>query len=121
MTDQELALLYNGAALLVYPSFYEGFGLPPLEAMACGTPVITSNTSCLPEVAGDAALLVDPAGTEEIAGAISEVLTNSELREDLRARGLERAAGFTWERTARETVAVYREVWGNQPPARSAG
>ena len=110
VSDEDLAVLYNGATLLVYPSFYEGFGLPVLEAMACGTPVITSNTSCLPEVAGNAAITVDPYDVEALAGAMHRVLADADLQQDLRRRGLERAAGFTWERTAQETVQVYREV-----------
>lgn len=108
--DDDLARLYNAATLAVYPSFYEGFGLPVLEAMACGTPVITSTTSCLPEVAGGAALLVDPHEVVAMAGAISRLLMDAELRASLCQKGLARAQEFTWERTARETLAVYRRV-----------
>jgi glycosyltransferase involved in cell wall biosynthesis len=96
--------------LFVYPSLYEGFGFPVLEAMACGAPVITSNTSSLPEVAGQAALLVDPTSLEELSAAIGRVLENQELRNQLRARGLEQAARFSWERTARETLSVYESL-----------
>jgi glycosyltransferase involved in cell wall biosynthesis len=103
----ELPLWYNAADLFVYPSLYEGFGLPPLEAMACGTPVVTSNTSSLPEVVGDAGLLVEPTDPEEIAQAIQRLLTDSTLRDELESKGLERARAFTWHRTARETVEVY--------------
>jgi glycosyltransferase involved in cell wall biosynthesis len=88
----------------------EGFELPVLEAMACGTPVVTSNTSSLPEVAGDAAILVDPSDVAHIADAMRLVLTQPALAAALRARGLDRAAQFTWQRTARETIAVYERV-----------
>lgn len=108
--EVDLPALYNGADLFVFPSLYEGFGLPVLEAMACGTPVVTANRSSLPEVAGDAALLVDPEDVEAIAAAMQRLLSDPALAADLRQRGLERAAQFTWERTARETVAVYEQV-----------
>jgi len=110
LTDTDLPALYSGADLFVFPSLYEGFGLPPLEAMACGTPVVTSNTSSLPEVVGDAAITVDPYDVEALAEAMRRVLSDPDLAHDLRRRGLERAAGFTWEQTARKTVEVYREV-----------
>ncbi|MGA9351105.1 MAG: glycosyltransferase family 1 protein [Anaerolineae bacterium] len=110
--DEDLALFYNLADLFVFPSLYEGFGLPPLEAMACGTPVVCSNAASLPEVVGDAAITVDPYDVEGLAEAMQRVLTDVELQEQLREKGLERAQQFTWERTARETVAVYREVCG---------
>jgi glycosyltransferase involved in cell wall biosynthesis len=103
----ELPLWYNAADLFVYPSLYEGFGLPPLEAMACGTPVVASNTSSLPEVVGDAGLLVEPTDAEEIAEAMQRLLTDSTLRDELTSKGLERARAFTWHRTARETAEVY--------------
>jgi len=108
--DADLPALYGGADLFVFPSLYEGFGLPPLEAMACGTPVVTSNTSSLPEVVGDAAITVDPYDVEALAESMHRVLSDPDLADDLRQRGLERAAGFTWEQTARKTVEVYREV-----------
>jgi glycosyltransferase involved in cell wall biosynthesis len=101
--DADLAALYAGCAAFAYPSLYEGFGLPVLEAMAAGAPVVTSNLSSLPEVAGDAALLVDPRDVDAIADALARVLGDPELARDLRARGRERAAAFSWERTARET------------------
>jgi glycosyltransferase involved in cell wall biosynthesis len=110
--DDVLPALYSGADLFVFPSLYEGFGLPPLEAMACGTPVVCSNTASLPEVVGDAAVTVDPCDVEALAEAMYCVLTDVALSAELRAKGLERAEQFTWERTARETVAVYREVCG---------
>jgi len=103
----ELPLWYNAADLFVYPSLYEGLGLPPLEAMACGTPVVTSDTSSLPEVVGDSGLLVDPTDAEEIALAMERLLTDSTLRDELTSKGLKRARAFTWHRTARETVEVY--------------
>jgi len=111
--DADLPALYAGADLFVFPSLYEGFGLPPLEAMACGTPVVCSNAASLPEVVGDAALTVDPYDVDALADAMCRVLVDGQLREDLRARGLARARRFSWEKTARETVAVYREVLGH--------
>lgn len=108
--DANLPALYSGARLLVFPSLHEGFGLPLLEAMACGTPCVTSNVTSLPEVAGDAALLVDPRDTDAIAGAILALLGDEALCDDLRQKGLARARQFPWERTARETLAIYREV-----------
>jgi glycosyltransferase involved in cell wall biosynthesis len=111
--EEDLPALYNGADLFVFPSLYEGFGLPVLEAMACGTPVVTSNTSSLPEVAGDAALLVDPYDVEEIAAAMRSILEDEALAADLRERGLVRAKEFSWKRTARETIAVYEKVLGH--------
>jgi len=108
--EEDLPALYNGAELFVFPSLYEGFGLPVLEAMACGTPVITSNSSSLPEVAGDAALLIDPYDVDAIAGAMKQVLSDPALASTMRKKGLDRAQQFTWERTARETLAVYEQV-----------
>jgi glycosyltransferase involved in cell wall biosynthesis len=105
-----LAILYRLAAVFVFPSLYEGFGLPPLEAMASGTPVITSNVSSLPEVVGDAAVLIDPLKPEEIAAAMHRVLTDSQLRQDLRERGLERARHFSWERSIKRVREIYDEV-----------
>ena len=108
--DDDLSVLLSGCDAFVFPSLYEGFGLPPLEAMACGAPVICSNTSSLPEVVGDAALLVNPRDATEIANAIARVLTDSQLRDELRAKGFAQAAKFSWERAARETLAVYQRV-----------
>ena len=110
VTDDELVSLYNAADVFVYPSLYEGFGLPVLEAMACGVPVVTSRTTSLPEVAGEAALLVDPLDTIELAGAIGRVLSNRPLNEELRAKGLRHVATFTWEQTARQTWETYCRV-----------
>jgi len=104
----ELPALYRGARMLVLPSFCEGFGLPALEAMACGTPVVTSNVSALPEVVGDAALLVDPADVVAIADAMERVFTDDALAKDLRRRGLARARVFSWDRTARAVQALLR-------------
>ena len=108
--DEDLPGLYNAAALLTTPSFYEGFGLPALEAMACGTPVVVSNRSSLPEVVGEAGLLTDPDDPTAIADELARVLTDASLRERLRAKGLAQAARFSWERAARETLVVYRSV-----------
>ncbi len=105
-----LPLWYSAATAFVYPSFYEGFGLPVLEAMACGTAVITSNVSSLPEVAGDAALLVKPDETEQLADAMLRVLGDEQCRAEMACRGLHRASRFSWERMARETASVYRDV-----------
>lgn len=104
----DLVALYNAADLFVHPSLFEGFGLPVLEAMACGAPVVTSNTSAVPEVVGDAAVMVNPRDVEELAGAMARVLNDDALRARLSAAGLERAATFTWEDTARTLVRVYR-------------
>ncbi|OCL25566.1 hypothetical protein U472_14640 [Orenia metallireducens] len=108
--DEDLILLYNAATLFVYPSLYEGFGLPPLEAMACGTPVITSNVSSLPEVVGDAAITINPYNIEELSDSINKVLSSKELQQELSQKGLERSKEFTWRRTAEETLKVYEEL-----------
>jgi glycosyltransferase involved in cell wall biosynthesis len=110
--QSELPLWYNAASLFVYPSHFEGFGLPVLEAMACGTPVITSKTSSLPEVGGrdGAARLVDPADTPALATAMSEVMAKADLRAAMSEQGVVRAAAFRWEKTAQETVEVYRQA-----------
>ena len=108
--NEELVYLYNAAKLFVLPSFYEGFGLPPLEAMACGTPVIVSNTSSLPEVVGDAGWLVNPEDVEGLTVAMYRILTDENLRHEMRSKGLKRAATFSWDRAARETIQVYQKV-----------
>jgi glycosyltransferase involved in cell wall biosynthesis len=108
--DETLAALYRLAAVFVFPSLYEGFGLPPLEAMASGTPVVTSNVSSLPEVVGDAALLIDPYDAEAIAGGVRMVLSDPTLRDDLRARGQKRAREFSWERSVGRVREIYSEV-----------
>lgn len=107
-----LPALYSAADVVAYPSLHEGFGLPVLEAMACGTPVVAANRAAIPEIAGDAALLVDPEIPEEIAAAICRCLQDETLAADLHRRGIERAAEFTWERAAARTIAVYREILG---------
>jgi len=99
------------AELFIYPSLYEGFGLPPLEAMACGCPVITSNTSSLPEVVGDAGIMVDPYDVNEIAKAIDLVLSNENLRNEMIEKGLKQAKKFSWRKTAEETLKVYEDVY----------
>jgi glycosyltransferase involved in cell wall biosynthesis len=104
----DLPALYSGAEALIYPSLLEGFGLPILEAMRCGTPVLTSTTSSLPEVAGAAALLVDPSRVEEIVSGMQQLARDSALRAELVRRGLEQAGQFTFKRTAEETLRVYR-------------
>jgi glycosyltransferase involved in cell wall biosynthesis len=106
--DEELAALYSGALGFVFPSLHEGFGIPPLEAMQCGAPVIASNRSSIPEVVGDAALVVDPQDADALCHAMYRLYRDGALREDLRARSLARAAQFSWDRTAAETLAVYR-------------
>jgi len=108
--EEDKAAIYSGASLFVFPSLYEGFGLTPLEAMRCGTPVICSNYTSLPEVVGDAAISLDPHDTQAWVQAMMRVLTDGTLQADLRARGLQRAAQFTWHKTAIETLAVYEEV-----------
>ncbi|OQY79487.1 MAG: hypothetical protein B6D41_22585 [Chloroflexi bacterium UTCFX4] len=108
----ELKYLYNAARVFALPSLYEGFGLPPLEAMASGTPVIVSNVSSLPEVVGDAGLLIDPNDVEGWTVALHRVLTENELHAELSAKGLKRASKFSWERAARETLKVYKKVAG---------
>lgn len=108
--ESDLPPLYSGALCLVYPSFFEGFGLPPLEAMQCGTPVIIGNRTSLPEVVGDAAITVDPFDLHAIARALEDVVNRPELREELRVKGLERARMFDWQETARRTLKVYEHV-----------
>lgn len=110
--DEDLPVLYSGAVGAIYVSLYEGFGLPVLEAMACGTPVLASNVTSLPEVVGDAGLLVDPYDVEAIAHGICRLIGDSALREELKRKGLERAKQFTWERTADLTWQVLQEVMG---------
>ncbi len=108
--DAELSLLYSGAALYLQPSLYEGFGLPPLEAMACGVPVVSSTGGSLPEAVGDAAVLLDPGSPSTWAGTILALLGDGARRATLAQRGLERAGRFTWEGTAQSTLAVYEEA-----------
>jgi glycosyltransferase involved in cell wall biosynthesis len=107
VTDEDLASLYSGSTAFVFPSLYEGFGLPPLEAMACGAPVITSNTTSLPEVVGDAGIMVDPQDEEALAQAMLDVMNDECLRRTLISKGLERAKEFSWQKCAAETAKVY--------------
>jgi glycosyltransferase involved in cell wall biosynthesis len=113
VSDEYLVKLYNAADLFVYPSLYEGFGLPPLEAMACGCPVITSNTSSLPEVVGDAGVMVDPNDIDSLTESMIKILTDNEYREEMGRKSLERAHMFSWKKTAEETWDVYKEVLEN--------
>jgi glycosyltransferase involved in cell wall biosynthesis len=108
--EKDLPHLYSEAAAFVFPSLYEGFGLPPLEAMACGCPVVVSNAASLPEICGDAAYYVDPYDAENIAEGIYKVLMNGTLRQDLIKRGLERVNLFSWEKSAKEHLKVFEEV-----------
>ena len=108
--EADLPLLYAGAALFVYPSAYEGFGLPPIEAMACGVPVVVSSQSCLPEVTQGAALMVDPGDTEAFCSALVKGLTDAEWRLGAVANGLAVAASYTWQRCVNETIAVYESI-----------
>ena len=108
--DQDLAAVYSLATIFAYPSLYEGFGLPVLEAMACGTPVLTSDASSLPEVAGDAAVLVSPTDVDAIASGLRRLLESASLRDELSVRGITRAARFSWDRCARQTLDVYRNL-----------
>ncbi|MGH9384693.1 MAG: glycosyltransferase family 4 protein, partial [Vicinamibacterales bacterium] len=110
VANADLPVWYRAAGVFVYPSSFEGFGLPPLEAMACGTPVVTSNVSSLPEIAGNAALLVDPYDPDAIAAGIQRAVTDESLRADLVARGLARARTFSWAQSVAEIHRIYMEV-----------
>lgn len=110
VSDQDLAALYSGATAFVYPSLYEGFGLPPLEAMSCGCPVITSNCSSLPEVVGSAGLQVDPYSVPALAAAMERLITDHVLADELRHRGLERASEFSWHRCIEQTAVAYKQA-----------
>jgi glycosyltransferase involved in cell wall biosynthesis len=109
--DDDLPAFYCGAAGVVYPSLFEGFGLPLLEAMAAGAPVVTSDRTALPELAADAALIVDPENVDALAEAMRRIVTDPELAADLRRRGLERSRQFSWPETARRTLDVYRAAF----------
>ena len=111
VADEDLPALYQGAKLFLYPSFYEGFGLPVLEAMASGTPVITSRASSLPEVAGDAAAYVEAGDVAGLARALEECMNNEGLREHLRQAGKIQAQKFSWRRTAEQTLQVFESCW----------
>ena len=112
--DADLAALYSAALVFVYPSFYEGFGLPPLEAMQCGTPVITSNTSSLPEVVGDAGIMLDPKDTDGLCHSIFEIYGQSALRESMSRKSSEQAKKFSWEKCIQETIDVYKTALSSQ-------
>lgn len=114
VSESDLVALYNSADLFLYPSLYEGFGLPVLEAMVCGTPVITSLTGSIPEIAGDAAVMVNPRDVDEIAAAIARVSTDTVFRRNLVARGKMRAEAFSWQRTAEKTFEIYKNVMDGQ-------
>jgi len=114
VAEEVLPFVYNGASLFIYPSFYEGFGIPVLEALKCGLPVITSNLSSMPEIAGQAAILIDPNRSEEIAGAIARVLGDEKYAGEMRRLSLAQARNFSWQKCAAETMAVYREVLADQ-------
>ncbi len=115
--DNLLPALYSGATMFVFATEYEGFGLPLLEAMACGSPVITSNVSSMPEIAGDAALLVNPSNIDEISSAMQAVLDDNELRSKHRALSVKRARHFSWEKCAAETIDVYKKIIENAHPS----
>jgi glycosyltransferase involved in cell wall biosynthesis len=112
VTPEMMRLLYNRALLFIFPSLIEGFGFPMVEAMACGAPVAAANASCLPEIAGDAAVLFDPFSVEDMASAMGRLLGDASLRQQMRERGHERARQFTWSKTVEKTLAVYEEVLG---------
>lgn len=111
--DEDLSVLYSAAKCFVYPSFFEGFGLPPLEAMRCGTPTITGNRTCLPEVVGDGALMVDAFDEQSILEGIVKVIRDEDLRTQLREKGISRAKIYDWTTTARQTLEVYEKVYAN--------
>ena len=115
--ENDLPALYSGALCFIYPSYFEGFGLPPLEAMQCGVPVIAGNQTSLPEVVGEAGVLVDPFDVDALAAAIEKVISDSDLREELSVQGLARAQLFNWRETARQTLAVYRKASGVEEAA----
>ncbi len=114
ISKEDLVHLYNAATAFILPSLYEGFGLPVLEAMACGTPVITSNVSSLPEIAGNAALLIDPYDIDSITDAINRVLGSTSLEQTLKERGLKRVQEFSWSTTVRETIEVYKKAYNEK-------
>ena len=111
VAEGDLVLLYNGATVFLYPSLYEGFGIPPLEAMACGVPVISSDRTSIPEIVGDAALLINPTDGEELKKELTNVLNNESLRNELTTRGYKQPKKFSWRKTAEETLGVYESVY----------
>ncbi|MCY6485580.1 glycosyltransferase family 1 protein [Clostridium aestuarii] len=113
INQEELPIFYNACDVFVYPSLYEGFGLPPLEAISCGTPVITSNITSIPEVVGDSCILIDPYNQDELASSLLKLLNDKKLQESLRKKGLERASNFSWEKTAKNTLNIYEKIYNN--------
>ena len=111
--EQDLPALYSAACAFVYPSLYEGFGLPILEAMSCGTPVITSNTASMPEISGDAAFFFDPANDHQLTALLFDVMGNENLRKELSRKGIDRARQFSWDKTARATLKIYEDLFSN--------
>ncbi len=111
VSEEDLVLLYNCASIFLYPSLYEGFGIPLLEAMACGVPVVTSNVTSMPEIAGDAAFLINPHNGQELKAAVIKLLSDENLRNDLIARGLKQAKEYSWIKTAKQTLAIYESVY----------
>jgi len=114
VTDLELVTLYSMADMFAFPSFFEGFGVPPIEAMACGAPVITSNISALPEVARDAALLVDPYDIDALADALMRLTEDEALREELRQKGYQRVKQYTWAMSAQKMLSVYQKLYNGE-------
>ena len=112
--DKYLSAIYSGALAFIYPSLYEGFGLPPLEAMQCGTPVITSNTSSLPEVVGDAGIMINPKDGDALCQAMIDIVKNNKLRNHLSKKGIERTKLFSWKKCADETIKAYRSALNNK-------
>jgi glycosyltransferase involved in cell wall biosynthesis len=110
VSDRELAACYAHAVAFVFPSLYEGFGIPILEAFGCGCPAIVADASCFPEIAGDAARYFDPKDRESLRAAVAEIIDKPVVADELRRKGRERARAFTWEATAQKTIAVYREL-----------
>lgn len=115
--DKDLPALYSGARCFVYPSYFEGFGIPALEAMRCGTPTITGNLTCFPEIVGDAGLLVDPFDERALVDAMRELLSNNTRREQLKEKGIRRAALYDWKQTAQQTLAIYEKVFAQHSNA----
>ena len=111
---EDMPIFYNSAEVLVYPSFYEGFGLPPLEAMACGTPVIASNVTSLPEVCNDSALLVDPNNIYQLSNSMDNVISDNKLMIRMSKNGLARSSDFSWKKTASHTIAAYSNILINK-------
>ncbi len=120
VAEEDKPGLIAGAEVFVYPSLYEGFGIPVLEALACGTPSLASNVSAIPEVAGDAALLVDPRNADDIARGLESLLADADLRASLRAKGIRQAGRFSWSQTTEETLKIYATAVGNNTSQRSS-